>query len=314
MIDDHIARQRRIAEVIEPLPGSVPYTNRRPMTVALKNDGRALLDFLGALHPHTPVDYWSAAIAAGDLSIDGRSATKDAIVRAGNLIVNTIENTVEPPVDGKMSVIFEDDEIFVINKSAPLPVHPCGRFNKNTAIKILERAFPDLALRPVHRLDADTTGVLLMAKSREAARALAQQFERQVVEKRYLALVEGHPRTLRFSCALPIEASTSTAGTRQISDDGRAALTEVTVIELRADGRALLAVKPHGGRTNQIRIHLAELGFPIVGDRAYGKDRDLSDGFSQGAPVCLHAQRLSLGHPRGHPLDLEAPAPAWASI
>ncbi len=306
----------RIAAVATPLPGSIPYENRRPMKVGLRYGGLPLLAFLTQNHPHVPVEEWTEAIAAGQIRIGERSAGEDDPVAVGDRVVHVIPDTVEPEVDPSLRLIFEDEAMMVLEKPAPLPMHPCGRFNRNSASMILKAAFPEAGLRPAHRLDANTTGVVVFAKTREAARNLARQFEGRSVEKIYIVRVVGHPGSDHFHCAAPIVKAPHEAGTREVcSREGRPARTEFEVLHRLEDGTSLLGVRPDSGRTNQIRIHLAELGYPIVGETAYGPERDLRGGFSKDARLHLHAWKLAFEHPiSGERVRATATLPDWANV
>ncbi len=310
----HTDANLRIAAVATPLPGSVPYENRRPMKVGLRFAGLPLLGFLTANHPHIPAEAWQRDIAAGNLRIGEHRAAEDDPVRVGDRVVHVIPNTVEPEVDPALRLIFEDEAMMVLEKPAPLPMHPCGRFNRNSASMILKAAFPESGLRPVHRLDANTTGIVIFAKSREAARDLTRQFEARTVEKVYIVRVAGHPDGERFDCAAPIVKAPHEAGTREVCGrEGRPARTDFELLRRLADGTSLLCVRPDTGRTNQIRIHLAELGHPVLGETAYGPDRNLRGGFSKDERLCLHAWKLRFEHPiTGGSMQATATLPDWA--
>lgn len=308
-------RNERIAAVSKPLPGSIPYVNRRPMKVSSKYAGLPLLEFLTSNYPHIPARKWSDVIAKGNLEINGHGAPAGQLISQGDRVVHVQPDTVEPSVDPNLRILFEDEALLVLEKPAPLPVHPCGRFNRNSASKLLALAFPDLKLRPVHRLDANTTGVLVFAKTREAASNLARQFEGRRVRKSYLVEVLGQPETDVFSCDAAIKKAPAEAGTRGVCPDtGRPAYTKFSLLNQWDEGSCLLEANPDSGRTNQIRIHLAELGLPIVGDTAYGLERDLENGLSKDETLHLHAWRLTLTHPlSGETQEFVAAPPRWAA-
>jgi UPF0176 protein len=308
-------RNERIAAVSKPLPGSIPYVNRRPMKVSSKYAGLPLLEFLTSNLPHISEREWSDVIAKGNLEINDRGAPAEQLVSLGDRVVHVLPDTVEPSVDPNLRILFEDEALLVLEKPAPLPVHPCGRFNRNSASKLLALAFPELKLRPVHRLDANTTGVLVFAKTREAASNLGRQFEDRRVSKSYLVEVLGQPETDVFSCDAAIKKAPEKAGTRGVCPDvGRPAYTKFSLLNQGGEGSCLLEANPDSGRTNQIRIHLAELGLPIVGDTAYGKERDLENGLSKDETLHLHAWRLTLTHPvSGETQEFVAAPPRWAA-
>ncbi len=302
-------RNEALADGLRVLPGSIPYTNRRRLNVGGRFDGMTLGEFLAARHPHIDPAVWRASLGGGRLEIDGRTVhSLDQPVRGGNRLVHVIESQVEPDVCAELRFLHEDEDVVVLDKPAPLPVHPSGRFNKNTVLGLLASVFEDLQVFPVHRLDADTTGVLVLAKHPAAARQLGAQFEARTVGKRYLARVHGcSPR--RFEGTAPIARGPDSSGKRTTLC-GAPALTRFWT--LHPGNQSLVAAWPRSGRTNQIRLHLRDAGHPIVGDRAYGPNAD--DEFLSGGPLCLHADSIRLRHPAtDRSVRFDAPRPAWAS-
>ena len=308
-------RNQQILDATNPLPGAEPYNNVRPVNVSLKFDRQKCLDMFLKLHGHVEDGYWEREFELGRIAYKGEPMPPDAIVRSGNRIEHLLPQTTEPEVSTKVDFLFEDDAIVVLSKPAPLPMHPGGRFNRNTLNYFLNLVYDDCQLRITHRLDANTTGVVVYAKKGSFANALLPQFKNGSVEKVYLALVEGEPMEDHFSCDASIGKEPDRAGTRLVESDGDEALTDFEVLE-RRDGQTLLLCRPKTGRTNQIRIHLSHLGLPIVGDPAYGSDavRSATQTISVDAePMCLHAWKLSIDHPvSGDRVTFEAPRPNWA--
>jgi 23S rRNA-/tRNA-specific pseudouridylate synthase len=173
--------------------------------------------------------------------------------------------------------------------------------------------------RPAHRLDANTSGLAVFTRTATFARALQPQFERGEVQKRYLARVIGHPPGDRFACSAPIAAAAGHAGARVVDEaTGAPAHTEFEVLARLPDGTAVLSVTPHTGRTNQIRVHLWHLGWPVRGDAMYRPGHQLGDVQTHAigdAPLNLHAWKLSFTHPAdGTRANFEAPSPDWAAF
>lgn len=302
-------RNEALAAGLRVLPGSIPYTNRRRLNVGGRFDALTLGAFLARRHPHIDPSVWQASLRGGRLELDGRVVESlEQRVRGGNQIVHVIEAQVEPKVSAALRFLHEDEDIVVLSKPAPLPVHPSGRFNKNTVLGLMASVFDDLRVLPVHRLDADTTGVLVLAKHPTAARQLGAQFEARTVGKRYLARVHGSsPR--RFTGTAPIAREPNSEGKRT-TRSGAAALTHFWTLYSRSE--SLVAAWPRSGRTNQIRLHLRDAGHPIVGDRAYGHDAD--DEFQSGGALCLHADSIRLRQPSsGRWARFDAARPAWVS-
>lgn len=284
------------------------------MGVGGRFDGQTVGAFLTGTHRHHDLEFWRQRALLGRLEHDGRIVRDlEAPVRAGNQVVHVIVDEVEPVVDARIEFLFEDEFLIVVRKPAPLPVHPCGRFNKNSLTRLLQYAFDDLDPRPVHRLDADTTGLLVLAKTRAAAHHLARQFERRTVDKVYLARVHGIAPQRVFSCTESIAHRPGAGGKRHSVADGQISRTDFEVVRTYAE-ETLVAARLHTGRTNQIRVHLASLGLPIVGDHAYGPAQASEPFISGRSQLLLHAWRMSLCHPQDDRLlELEDELPVWAT-
>jgi len=311
-------RQAAIAAIAAHPPGSIPYENIRPFNIPLDQDGRTLMDALTATFDHVPAENWSPVFAEGRfVDTGGQPVSPDRIVRAGDRYEQRMPATVEPPVSLDIRILHEDEALVVVNKPAPLPVHPCGRFHRHTLQNVLNEVYAPQKVRPVHRLDANTTGVLVLARTRHFASRIQPQFEDGRVEKRYLARVEGHPSQDRFTCNAPISAEAGEFGGRTVDEGGLAARTEFEVLERFADGTSLVSVRPLTGRTNQIRIHLWHLGHSIVGEQSYLPGRRLGEVQTRGvddAPLCLHASEIAFLHPLSRErVTFRAANPAWAA-
>jgi RluA family pseudouridine synthase len=293
-------RQERLRTLVEPLPGSVPRDNPRPIKVPGSCHGLPLLEALQRVFPHLEPGYWEAHFAAGQILGPGpietaRPVSPERVVAAGEWFFRLIREEIEPPVNADLRILHEDEAIVVLDKPAPLPMHPCGRFNRNTLGHILDALYAPEHIRPAHRLDANTTGVLVCARTRHFARLLQPRFERGTVEKTYLARVIGTPPASVFTCDFPISAEPGALGSRGVDAAGLPARTEFRV---REDG--LIEARPLTGRTNQIRVHLWQLGIPIQGDPAYLPGGQLGEAqtLAPGDPaMCLHAWRLAFDHP-----------------
>jgi len=306
------ARQERIAVTCSPLPGAAAYENQRPVNIPAAHDGRELLDVLAYLFPQIPTAEWEARCDAGRFVSDaGKVRAKNHRVRGGERVVQVFPSAAEPAVATDIRLLHEDEAVIVVRKPAPLPMHPSGRFNRNTLQHILNLAYAPEAPRPVHRLDANTTGLVLFARNRRCCRLLQLQFLEGRVEKRYLVRVVGHPAADRFESTAAIATMPGSLGTHAIDEDGgRTARTEFVVVQRLADATALLEARLVTGRTNQIRVHLWHLGFPVLGDPAYLAGGLLGDTQTldpAAPPLHLHAWRLSFKHPLSDaPMEFEA--------
>ena len=217
----------------------------------------------------------------------------------------------------QLDVVYEDQYLIVVNKPRGMVVHPAAGHRSGTLVNALLAHCPELAtadgdaLRPgiVHRLDRDTTGLIVAAKDAGTRLALQEMIKRRNFEKTYLALVRGVP----VSAAGAVEGNIGRSGQDRkrmavVSVGGRAALTRWRILAA-AGGHALLEVKPHTGRTHQIRVHLAHIGFPVAGDPVYGGKK--GSGRGELAGQALHAWKLEFRHPlSGQALALIAPLPA----
>lgn len=319
-------RQAKLAKISDPLPGSVPYTNTRQLYISSPHQGMRLIDVLAEKVPAASAQFWREKMAQGlmveeipheDARLTEFQAAKpEMVVRPGQKFIQRYPGTVEPDVSAAIEILHEDAAILVVAKPAPLPMHPCGRFNKNSLVYLLEQVYRPQKLRIAHRLDANTTGVVVISRTGAVARQVQPQFERGQVGKRYLAKVHGHPAEDHFRCDEPIGTTREKGGGRSVAEDGQAASTEFWVRERRPDGTSLLEVVPHTGRTNQIRLHLWHLGWPIVGDPMYQQQNVMSQKQTltiDDPPMCLHAWEVSFRHPQtGERVTFQAPAPDWS--
>lgn len=256
---------------------------------------------------------------------DGRKLRPNARVQAEQRVLLWRPAWDEQPVPTELPVLYEDRWLLVIDKPSGVPVHPTARYHKNTVVKLLEAARPDEEVFLAHRLDRETSGVLFLTKTSEADRKIKRMFEGRDVEKRYLALTWGVPGEPEFRVDLPLELD-PTSSTRvkmrvAAPGEGLPSGTRFRVLGARA-GYAQVACDLETGRQHQIRVHLAALGTPIVGDKLYAfdegyfkRDRD-GEGTEEDAAKlelprhALHAHELRLAHPiTGEPLTVTAPLP-----
>jgi RluA family pseudouridine synthase len=323
-------RQQQLEKVVTPLPGSVAYYNRRPLNVPGRYAGVSLIDFLCDWHPQVSRDEWLRKIAASEIIPGpryGRRKRKkkspeeslplspERPVREGERFEHLLAGNVEPEVNAGIEFIHEDSEFIVVNKPAPLPMHASGRFNRNTLQYILNEVYRPERPWIVHRLDAHTSGVVVLCRKRSVARCIQPQFEQRLVQKDYLARITGHPADDEFVCEARISAAPTDGGRREIvGDDGLEARTEFRVLQRCEDGTSIVIAKPVTGRTNQIRIHLAHLGMPVVGDAMYGSDASSENKVhtpETQQTMCLHATVIRFKDSAGNQREFRAPDPVW---
>jgi RluA family pseudouridine synthase len=311
-------RHEAIRRAVTPLPGSLPYNNFKPVNIPEDCDGKTLLETLCRVVKHLPQAYWENECARGlvvDLKREKIAATQ--IVRSGERYLHKFPDVTEPDVNGRVEILHEDEALIVLNKPAPLPMHAGGRFYRNTLQHILNAAYHPQKPHPAHRLDANTTGVLLVTRTRHFAGKLQPQFARGEVKKLYLVRVQGQPPEDMFRCDAPISEESGELGSRIVDLESRLdARTEFRVLKRNADGTALLEARPLTGRTNQIRVHLWHLGFPVCGDLVYLPGKKIGDTQTLAVgelPLCLHAWQITFMHPLTRvPAAFTAPLPDWA--
>jgi len=308
----------KLLHVTTPLPGKRTQDNFRPLKIAARHDGLTMLDFVCDVFGHIPREDWLASFAAGDIVDAGHKPVAHShAVKPSECYFTRERLQSEPDVNAEIEILHEDTALIVLNKPAPLPMHPSGRFHRNTLQWILHQVYAPQKPRPAHRLDANTSGIAVFTRTAAFARVLQPQFERGEVEKRYLARVIGHPPTDAFSCEAAIATTAGHCGARIVDEEaGVPARTEFEVLARFSNGTALLSVTPRTGRTNQIRVHLWHLGWPIVGDAMYRPNHELGEVQTLAvgdAPLNLHAWQLTFSHPQhGRPISFEAPKPTWA--
>jgi 23S rRNA pseudouridine1911/1915/1917 synthase len=264
----------------------------------------------------------SAAIRAGKVRVNGHPAKASLLLETGMRIeVRATEQSgvakparLAVPDTPPLQVVYEDDDMLVVNKQAGVVVHPAPGHPTGTLVDALLEHAPDVEggedeNRPgiVHRLDKDTSGLLVIAKTASAHSALAGQMKRRSMIKRYLALVEGHFAVSDGVVEAPIGRDPRMRQRMAVVSEargGRAARTHFHVAESHR-GRTLLDVRLETGRTHQIRVHLAAIHHPVVGDAVYGRPQP-----PRPPRQFLHAAHLELAHPRtGEWMTFDAPLP-----
>lgn len=286
------------------------------ITVPATARGERLDKWVAEQQPTLTRSQVSKLIEEGRLLLNGEVPAKAGIKLAGQetifLSFPPAPSDIPHAEDIPLDVLYEDDNVLVINKAAGVVVHPAPGHQGGTVVNALLGRYPDFSDpdqpdRPgiVHRLDRDTSGVLVIAKHPRARRFLQRQFHKRTTEKVYVALVVGQPKTVRGTIEGPIGRHPTHRQKRAVLAEGRPAVTHYETLET-FDGFTLLQVRPVTGRTHQIRVHLEAIGVPVAGDELYGSKRkklkELDRHF-------LHAEQLTIPLPSGEPQTFVAPLP-----
>jgi 23S rRNA pseudouridine1911/1915/1917 synthase len=259
-------------------------------------------------------------IDANQVLVNSEPVKASYRLRPGDLVVAYVPPSApeEPAAEAiPLRIVYEDQALIVVDKPAGLVIHPAPGHQSGTLVNALLAHYPDLAMtgesageaRPgiVHRLDRDTSGLILVAKSEQVRRALQRQFQAREVNKLYVALLEGHPPAAHGRIEAPLGRDPHHRQRMAVVPGGREAITEYRLLASYAGGDySLVEAEPKTGRTHQIRVHFASIGHPVVGDKVYGRRRTRLPIERQ----FLHAQRLGFTHPlTGQTLCFEAPLP-----
>jgi 23S rRNA pseudouridine1911/1915/1917 synthase len=288
----------------------------RTVELIADKGGERLDTFLARRLPELSRSRARRLIADGLVAIAGRHTKPSDKVPAGaavSVIIPPPEETDVVAQDIPITIVYQDNDIIVVDKPAGMTVHPAPGHPTGTLVNALLAACPDLrgiagTLRPgiVHRLDKDTSGLLVVAKNDRAMRALQRQMKEREVHKTYLALVEGVPSPREGTIEAPIGRNPKNRKKMAVVAGGRDSTTRYRVREDVGSAKyALLEVELVTGRTHQIRVHVAALGHPVVGDAVYGRRSTVI------GRQFLHAWKLGFGMPLGgRKVEFESPLPA----
>lgn len=257
-----------------------------------------------------------AALKAGTVRVNDRAAKPSLRLEPGDLVSGEVADrspAAPQPEDIPVQVRYSDERVLAVSKPPGLVTHPAGGHASGTLVNALLGLGIGLAqegsMRPgiVHRLDKDTSGLLLVARDDEAHAFLVDAMKKRAIERRYLALVKGVPATLRGTVEAPIGRHRSRRK-MAVVPEGRRAVTHYEVVA-SAEGMSLLDVRLETGRTHQIRVHLAFLKHPVAGDGTYGGRSERTAALGLERPF-LHAWKLRFPHPEGGEVDVADPLPA----
>jgi 23S rRNA pseudouridine955/2504/2580 synthase/23S rRNA pseudouridine1911/1915/1917 synthase len=288
---------------------------RQSSTRIRKNEeGLPLLVFLCKRFTYQSGDQWEDDIAAGRILLNGDLPAPEITLSHGDRIEYRPVSAPEPPVDDNFSVVYEDHDLLVLNKPGNLPCHPAGRYFKHTLWHKLKFESKIDFLGFINRLDRETSGLVLVAKNKNAARNCNDQISRGAVSKYYHVLVEGR-FTLQKICAAGILAPASSSPVRKKlkfkpapsgSRPPARGKTCKTVFERikTAENVSLLSAIPASGRTHQIRATLYSIGYPVVGDKIYGVDDTIYLRFIRDRITDIDRKRLKMGRQALHASEI----------
>ena len=283
----------------------VPFKAKTVYLYLAQADKKRLDSSLAEQHPHLSRSTWQKHIKAGRIQVNKEVVTSPKFeVGASDAIVMHLPEALDHSSE-QLPVIHQDNDVIVINKPAGVLTHAKGAISDEFTAADFFRRYGKVGLetnRPgiVHRLDRDTSGVLIGALSETAAKLLARQFADRKTKKTYMAVLSGHLKQKEATIELPIDRNPSAPSTFRVDSNGRMAVTHYKVLA-ENEKESLVELRPVTGRTHQLRVHMAYLGAPIKGDRVYGKESDR---------LYLHAQKLEITIPTSDRRVFEAPLPA----
>ncbi|MDX9788549.1 MAG: RluA family pseudouridine synthase [Desulfobacterales bacterium] len=314
-------------------PGARQGNRRASIRIRAEYAGTGVLDFLCCRFTYHDRGKWTRLIRAGNVRINDRETNPLAELNAGDELAYVGFDEIEPPVCEQYDVLYEDEDLLVINKPGNLPCHPGGRYFRHTLWHLLTARYRMGALHFINRLDRETSGIVLVAKTLDAGNACRRQFESGSVQKQYRVAVYGDFPLGKIGAqgGLSRDMTSSVrkkqrfivSGAYDFSSDAVKFCQTDFQLLARNRGLSLLAAFPVTGRLHQIRTTLFSMGYPVVGDKLYGPDDTLFLRFIEDrltaedkqklilSRQALHAYRVQLLHPvSGRKMDWIAPLPA----
>lgn len=282
-----------------------------------KDEGQSLLFHLASRYSHSTAQEWQENLQRGEVTLDGRVATGGELLAAGQTLVWNRPPWIEPEAPRRFDVLFEDASLLAVNKPSGLPTLPGAGFQDNTLLHLIQEQFP--GANPAHRLGRGTSGIVLFAKTQQAAARLTACWNTAKIQKIYRALAQGRATRELYEIRTPIgRVPHPRLGLVWAAHPSGKPSKSVARVIARAATTTTFEVSLFSGRPHQIRIHLASIGHPLVGDPLYGANGlplDNLPGLPGDGGYFLHAQFLRFEHPiTGEQIHLEAPLPAgWPS-
>lgn len=282
----------------------IPFKGKDIYLAMEKEISKRLDTWLAEHYPDTSRSTWQKHIKNGHITLNGEvTMSPKTPVSAGDEVAIAVPDSKDFS-EMTLPILYEDKHVIVINKPVGILTHSKGALNDEFTVADFFRRYSTYnadSNRPgiVHRLDRDTSGVMIGARTDEAAKLLQKQFSDRKAKKTYVAIVKGHPKEPKARIDLPIGRNPSAPSTFRVDPKGKSAQTNYEVVA-QDETRSLLYLTPETGRTHQLRVHLAYIQTPIVGDRVYGKEADR---------MYLHAYKLEVTVPGSQRHIFEAPIP-----
>ena len=286
-------------------------------SIGRKYHGQTLLSHLASLYPHSTTEAWQQNLNNGEVTLNGVTATGSETVTAGQTLVWNRPPWIEPDCPLHFDILFEDPHLLAVNKPSGLPTLPGGGYMENTLLRLVQKQSPNA--NPVHRLGRGTSGIVLFAITPQAAANLSADWNTPRIQKIYRALAQHVALQDRYEILTPIGLvpHPRIGSVWAASSNGKPSKSLAKVIS-RGGSTTTFEVSLYSGRPHQIRIHLASIGHPLVGDPLYGMTgQPLEDlpGLPGDGGYFLHAQFLNFRHPiTGEQINLEAALPAGFSL
>jgi 23S rRNA pseudouridine1911/1915/1917 synthase len=281
--------------------------------ISSKFHGQTLLSHMASLYPHSTQQAWQQKLNNGEVTLNGVIATGDESLTSGQALVWNRPPWIEPDVPLHFEVLFDDPHLLAVNKPSGLPTLPGSGFMENTLLRLVQKHCR--SANPVHRLGRATSGIVLFAKSARAASKLAASWSTPKIQKIYRALAQNVAERDSYEILTPIGLVPHPliGSVWAASPSGKPSRSSATVIS-RTPNATTFEVSLHSGRAHQIRIHLASIGHPLVGDPLYGatgQPLENSPGLPGDGGYLLHARFLRFHHPiTGEQIHLEAALPS----
>ncbi len=280
--------------------------------VSRKHHGQILLVHLASLYPHLTPQLWQQRLNNGEVTLNGLPAGGSESLTTGQTLVWNRPPWIEPDAPRHFEILYDDPSLLAVNKPSGLPTLPGAGFFENTLLRLVQRQFPDA--NPVHRLGRATSGIVLFAKTAQAASNLEANWNTPKVQKIYRALAQNVAEQDAYEILTPIGLvpHPRLGSVWAANPNGKPSRSLAKVIA-RTTGATTFEVSLHSGRPHQIRIHLASIGHPLVGDPLYGVNGlplENLPGLPGDGGYFLHAQFLNFHHPiSGEQIHLEAALP-----